>query len=148
MMKYEITSHNFIPKKQKIARPLDVKSLDQENILLKEEKNRLIETLEDIQQQISVIEEELNNKEKELVLSKDTILSLEDNLGKYEMLKDDLNKVDSLKLEINTLNSQINRLNKENLTLNKEKLSLNEEIESYKQHVQTLYLILLILALL
>lgn len=141
MMKYESVNHNFIPKEQKIKETSNVRSLEEENRLLTEEKDRLLLTIENLQQQVNGFEEALIQKEEQLVFTKDTISSLEENIGKYEVLKDDLTKVDNLKVEMNQLNSQITRLNKENH-------ALNEEIESYRQHVQTLYLILLILAIL
>lgn len=141
MMKYEKLYNNFIPKEERKTNVLDIKSLEEKNHLLTEENHRLQTTLESYKQQFNNLELDIKDKEKEIMNAKNSISFLENDIEKFQLLKDDLHKVDTLKSELNSLNSHVTRLNQENATL-------AEEVESYRQQVQMLYLIILVLAVL
>lgn len=144
MMKYEKVHNNFIPKEEKKEKTIDkqyLKTLENDNQQLINEKNTLLAEIENYKQQIDLMEEKILKKDEMIRNTEYSLLELNKEIQKYNELKNDLDRIDTLKNEAESLKNQVKTLNESNI-------ALSEEIESYRQHVQSLYLILLVLALL
>lgn len=136
MMKYEKLNHNFIPKEEKSIALLDMKTLKEKNQVLMDKNMELLSTIEKYKYDIKTLKEELNNKQQKPIIAKNTVESSEE-----KDIKKKLNEIESFKAKIDTLNNEMQGLNKENAIL-------KEDLQSYQQHIQMLYLLLLIIVIL
>lgn len=136
MMKYEKLNHNFIPKEEKSIALLDMKTLKEKNQVLMDKNMELLSTIEKYKYDIKTLKEELNNKQQKPIIAKNTVESSEE-----KDIKKKLNEIESFKAKIDTLNNEVQGLNKENAIL-------KEDLQSYQQHIQMLYLLLLIIVIL
>ncbi|WP_026475797.1 hypothetical protein [Alkaliphilus transvaalensis] len=172
MMKYQPTNHNFVPKNiiekkdskteviekndqkdkndkiDKIAEeksspvkmePLPVKEppLIKRDVFKSEESlapNIQNNDVNYLREQLSHSENQLATLEIRLQESTEKILALEDELKNYEMYKNDITKVSDLSANLSKL------------TL--ENTNLKTQLQNQKDHVQMLYFILIILAIL
>ncbi|GAB6087950.1 hypothetical protein [Alkaliphilus crotonatoxidans] len=134
MMKYQLINHNFIPKETNKA--ADAPSPDVKGKIHPVVERTIVESqeLQSLRTQLSHSETQLMTMEYELLNSKNIVKDLEEKLRRYEVLKEEINQVDSL-------NSEIQRLARENETL-------KDDLKKNQDYIQTLYFILLILAIL
>lgn len=158
MMKY-LHNHNFMPKvedevsldnnveaEEKIKETHDEIYKDSSNQIIKSnrsvgneaEVSNLKVEIEDLRVRLNHTENQLMSKEHQLLSANNQISLLEDRLKKYEAFQSDITYLDKIKSEI------------DELTLEKSKFEakskeLEVEVQQYRDHVQTLYLILIVL---
>lgn len=136
MMKYQTTTnHNFIPKKEII------KAEEKPSSEVKGKIHPIVERtiaepqeLQTLKSQLSHSETQLMTMEYELLNSKNQVAVLEEKLRRYEAFEVEINEVDEL-------NGEIHRLAQENE-------ALKNDLKKNKEYIQTLYFILLVLAIL
>jgi len=158
-MKYQPANLNFIPKDEKDIKndkanpiseekplttppsnPLPEEVLKKESptpmrdVFNLEEKIMLNNQIEHLREQLSYSENQVSTLQIKLRDSNNQIGSLEEQLKNYETFKNDLDNV-------STLNTSLTKLSKENATL-------KQELKQQKDHIQMLYLVLGILAIL
>lgn len=147
MMQYEKNNYNFIPKEKRETIPdnvnvdLDIKNESNgieftENLSINKEKERLLIEIEKLKIKLDETESLLIKKDNEiysLVKEYNEYLEYERNPQEFLEIKGQIQDVDKL-------NNEIAKLNEENLFL-------NNQVLSYKEHIQYLYLILLVLVI-
>lgn len=161
-MKYQPVNLNFIPKDERLDRDLvnamPVEEVEMEletsvedlpakdtrkqkevlhprrEVFTLEEKIILNNQIEHLKEQLNYSEDQVSALQMRLHESNNKITALKDQLNSYEAYRDDLDQVTSL-------NINLSRLSNENE-------ELKQQLKQQKDHVQMLYLILLILAIL
>ena len=129
MMRYNKNSHNFMPYQEKKSEITDYDLVLKKNRTLVKENRILQDKLENLKTHLAESEGVIaDNNEKVLMYSKE-ISFLESQLEK--------NKSSSNKNENENSDQEVDRLKKVNGMQ-------KTEIESYKEHISTLYLILLV----
>lgn len=142
MMKYEKVNNNFIPKDGKANdKKLTLEALEDEKQNLIQEKQSLEYIIENYKEEINNLKYNYENIQKEMECLKLSTLPPNDKYQEFGMIKKD-------SLNNNTLSSETTILKDNIAKLNKINLQLKGEIDSYKQHTQVLYFLLLILILL
>lgn len=142
MMKYEKVNNNFIPKDGKANdKKLTLEALEDEKQNLIQEKQSLEYIIENYKEEINNLKYNYENIQKEMECLKLSTLASNDKYQEFGMIKKD-------SLNNNTLSSETTILKDNIAKLNKINLQLKGEIDSYKQHTQVLYFLLLILILL
>ncbi len=142
MMKYEKVNNNFIPKDGKANdKKLTLEALEDEKQNLIQEKQSLEYIIENYKEEINNLKYNYENIQKEMECLKLSTLPSNDKYQEFGMIKKD-------SLNNNTLSSETTILKDNIAKLNKINLQLKGEIDSYKQHTQVLYFLLLILILL
>ena len=125
-MKYEKNNNNFLRKhEQKIADEVTKKLED----IIENYKNKILD-----------LEEKLEEVSQELNLSQGKIATFKANMETPALPKDVSDKINDLENSLIILNDNIASLELENIELQKQTVG-------YKEHVQMLYIILLLLYL-
>jgi len=146
-MQYQKTTYNFIPKensKTQFEENSDNINIKEEipkvevvvDSSLKEENAKLIKQIGNLKKKLEETESLLIKKNNEI----DTIITEYNEYLQYEKSPNEFKELKAVKIEADSIKNQISVLNEENE-------SLKNQVESYKTHIQYLYLILLILAI-
>ncbi|MBN4074604.1 MAG: hypothetical protein COA82_04165 [Alkaliphilus sp.] len=130
MMKYSKNSYNFIPQKDKNSNSSDYDLILKKNRSLIEENKTLLDKLDSLNTQLLKTEELLSKNSEQSLLYSKKISALE-------------NKAEKGNKEINDDNYD-KKISRETESLKIENESYKKEIASSKEHINTLYLILLV----
>lgn len=147
MMQYQKANHNFIPKENTEAQSNEI----DENINIKEdtlelsmtENSSLKEENKKLQMEIAGLKNRLEELELLLVRKDNEVSSLIKEYNEYIEFQNNPNEFKELKANINEVDTMKNQIT----SLSEENENLKNQVESYKTHIQYLYLILLILAI-
>lgn len=143
MMKYQQVSYNFVPKaedletEKKITEDLKAEKKITDEIMeeqaeqLKDDNNNLLNELEELRVQVDFAKKQLETKEFELVSANNKLNELESQMGRYEAYKEDVEYIDALNIKLESLT--------------KEREDLVMQLQQRQDHIQTLYMIMLVL---
>lgn len=142
MMKYQPMNYNFIPKDDK-DKAESIPPVESKETAVKEEKKAPV-TIEEIiiekhdvellREQLEFSETQLLTLQNELLISKEKVALLEEQLRKYEGFDMEVSHVEGLNVTIKQLTD--------------ENEALKTDCKKNKEHIQMLYFILLIVAIL
>jgi|GEM_PF-3789894 len=110
------------------------------NAILNAENQQLSRNVKELKSNLGYAEQELLKKEHEIMNLNNRLLELEARLQRYEYFTGEIDQVEKIDGMLQSLEAEGNRLRKENE-------ELKNSINYYKGHVQTLYLILIIVAI-
>lgn len=140
MMTYQKILNNLPPKANVNVAGDGSVPMNHDNAVLVAENQQLSKSLRELRGSLSFAEQEILSKEHEILNLNNRLLHLEAMLQRYEYLTGELVQVESLDEKIFTQDKELNALRQENEELKK-------NIGCYKGHVQTLFLILIIVAI-
>ena len=139
MMTYQ-KIHNNLPPKDKDNKNTSNPQTNENAAKLSGENELLARSISELKGNLNYAQQEIMNKEHEILNLNNRLMELESQLHRYEYLRGELDQVENIDTKISSLDSEAKSLRVENE-------ELKSSINYYKGHVQTLYLILIIVAI-